>query len=574
MRYLDMTEASRLLHKNAVIRFTQSYLIPIMAFLFGYSLISSVMPPVYWRGVDGWLYKPVVETIISRGLDPSSLDRYYRGYVGLNVSGFFYLLTLFHLVTKMDVDTVLRIGAPMVAGLTCSTLYLLVRKYSGALPGLLTCILFFSNEIVLKRYSFLYRENFAILLMSLFFLLLFYYRDDPTSYLYNMSAGLLYGLIVISHPLVAVVTNYILLNMLIDYRKKIVVNKQLITAIFLAATIIFPFIGLYLNIAFFYLPKYIPHVSAFTLCGFILLYFKKYSIIKVNSVLIDRLLGAIGVALILFYLLYWNHINYGLIEPPIMLYIKTSILVVGVIGYLVSQFTDKNRFIKRMTFLFLLLINLQYAGIGIPIHRSILYMAFLAAAMCGSLSVDIKQYVSSLLARFNIPIRGLELGFFASLLLSGCLFSSVYTAYTSPIRYESMFEEMDVDSAVKILGVLEDGDVVVAEHPVYNLLIYAGVNIGQLYPTSMGLSELFTVQDPQLFSKQVKLVFPEAHRAIIVPQMVWRSFSSSLPCVKMVSESGALLTQGSLIACVLYIEPSSILPCSEGTGMCHVHDAG
>jgi hypothetical protein len=147
------------------------------------------------------------------------------------------------------------------------------------------------------------------------------------------------------------------------------------------------------------------------------------------------------------------------------------------------------------------------------------------------------------------------------------LFSSVYTAYTSPIQYDSIFEETEVDSAVKIIGVLKDGDVVVAELPVYNLLIYAGVNIDQMYPVSMGLSELFTVEDPQIFSEQIKLVFPEACRVIIVPQIVWRSFSSNLPCVKMVSESGTLLTYGDLIVCVLDLEPPNNSPCSEGTGM-------
>jgi len=186
---------------------TLDTIIMITVFFLSLLSITFFLPESYWRGWDPWIYKPLGESIISEGLSPAKLRDQWSHLVDLPLSGFFYLITSIHVVTKLSFYSLIRNSAPIMAGLIASGLYMLGRRLLSRLGGVLFPLFYLLSPFVVHRVSTPLRKNFVLILLICFIWYLEIVNESEEKEITSLNRGFLVGVslvkgMLLSHPLV------------------------------------------------------------------------------------------------------------------------------------------------------------------------------------------------------------------------------------------------------------------------------------------------------------------------------------------------------------------------------------
>jgi len=455
--------------------FMLCWLCSFFPFLVGGYFAAHQTPEEYWIGWDTWETVTVSKRLVELSLSPYEAVEQFRAYLSLWNFGFPYFVTMVSKFTGFRSEEIVRYGPIALSGLFCVLSYLLFKRISGTLVGVLSGTLVLLNPWIGIRFAMLLRENFSIILMLSSFLLVIILekkndnKNKPASIFIH---GLFLASSLISHMLPIVINLTVIALEIGNYyiERNFLKMKNIVASIIVMSVFILPFYGFFTY----------PIKNLFLLSnenmfrGFFIFIFSMSVIyivisknilsrIKLNHRYITTIFITTSVLIFILSIikpsLFHIHPNFDYIKWNLF---NRLILFTGILGIAYKISTKTNRLVLYLMGFITATIIASLIGFQVPLNRLIIYISLVATYFSSVFFEKIMvPYENELMLDQLITSKWKEYGriFFIIILLATQIYSGI-NQIGGNNRYPSSYSSSNIESAKEFILDVGDNDII------------------------------------------------------------------------------------------------------------------
>jgi len=472
-----------------------NYVFILYSIFVGSYLIFRSIPDTYWYGNDPWEAVDVIREISRQLFSPVEAFNYYRTFIHLGNSGFYYFISFLHFVTDISIDNMMRIG-PIIFGGMCSYLvYLVLKRRESFVAGLCASSILFVNPRINARFSMLLRENMAVLIfLSLMLVLIIKDEEEHDfGFISLFIMGLFLSSITITHPTPAIFALFIIFYYII----KNMVNKNILNVKYLIACVVIGIILIWPYYEIIYSPFYwfiysnnwtLPMIIFSVVIGasFIFL-FKLYLDNKLFLNILSNKYFRLFLTIVMLSIFVHTLLvprDFSVLSLCNNLYphmFSETVNMLAIIGFVSGLFLPLDTILYSFLGFLSILFFVTNLGFQIPLERLVIYIT-LFQTWCATICLD---RIFNFLKKYSIKIDGdisdlvgvklheyKVLGVIILLLLPS--FVGEISAITPPRN--NSYTVDDVASLDCFLSTLREGDIILPHKKVEWLLYYLDVS--------------------------------------------------------------------------------------------------
>jgi len=457
----------------------------------GAIMILKVLPAEYWYGNDTWEAAAIINNLPRLSLNPWEAFDYYYSYLTLSHFGFYYYTSVFHLLTGISTDVILRFGPLIFAGLCSSLVYIIVKRMEGSIIGVFASIVLFINPKMNERFSMLLRENFAfILFLAMLFLLSIHSKHDSKNIILPAVIGLLLAGIVISHPMTAILGAYIIVMYLAHHNMDGDKTRvfEVIISIAILALIILPFFSL-VGFTYFIVLKNTTQIlqSTSIIITFFLIsviWFKRISPhLRQKSNPIHRFIFVL-ITLIAFsqvFLFPRNFSGNPIYDDLSMDMFSGTLNILSVAGLLLSIVLPYDHLIYNLSYFLIFLLGASSLGLRVPLQRLAIYITLIQVYYASGVFNRLKIFTPTIREGvFSLQIPNLikKINFNSMIFILIVLLSPILIVETANLTppSEVTYTKGDIQSLERFLSTVEHEDLILPHKRVLWALHYLNVS--------------------------------------------------------------------------------------------------
>lgn len=212
-------------------------IIIIIAFSPFILLQNNILKYKYFLGYDPYSIEPITSFLNEYKVKPIELlNKRSIVFSGHN----FFILTM-HLFTTISVYNIVRFGGLFYLSLVCIILFLTLYRIEKNKWVALIPFLYITNYFVCTRFVMTIRENLSYVFLTVLLFLIVLLLINKTSKNIYYAIGMIYALIISTHPLTLLFSIFILLFYIIIHK-----DKSLLFSILIGIILILPLMNLFI----------------------------------------------------------------------------------------------------------------------------------------------------------------------------------------------------------------------------------------------------------------------------------------------------------------------------------------